>query len=543
MPLKRHYSMLGCGLAFVLATQVLVQADEPAASSGEPATGPLPTTSGAPTTPADSSDNSSNPQAPVNLEPNAASQNPINSQGPEVPLLPQQGVNPNSPFSTSSTNPQSPLITNPTLFVTGQNNLTQISANAGLTQAFTSTPNGEGFYSEPGVDYTHGPIERIRIGPFDLKTALTLDVISDDNLRTGQEGQGKIGDTSYGVTPAILLQYGTHEGEKGYASLVYAPTLIRFFHHSDQNSDDQNVALNAQYPFQRLTLDLEESYTQTTGVNQDSNTRTTQTSSATSVGGSYEVDDKISVASHFNEDVTTFGGVGSQNSDAAGGGAAGQGDTTSSINNSLSYRLSEKISLGPSVNVGVDKPQDEAQQTFEQALVGATYVPTEKISFFAQGGAEFRQYDHGGGDKTNPIFSLGVGYTPFDSTSLSLSASQSVHSDTADQNQSGPEDTVVDTGVQVSATQRIAQRFFVNFAFSYDHNETQFGSTGATGPTTAADTLSSSEDTLTYRPSVSFAPSLWTTVSVYYQYLSNQSNLSADSYNDNQVGLSVTAQF
>jgi hypothetical protein len=203
----------------------------------------------------------------------------------------------------------------------------------------------------------------------------------------------------------------------------------------------------------------------------------------------------------------------------------------------LSYRLSEKISLGPSLNVGLEKPQNAGEQTFEQALLGLNYQPTQKISLFAQGGAEFRQYNQGG-DATNPVFSAGVGYTPFDSTTLSLNAYQSVHSSSANSTQ-----TVVNTGVGVSATQRIVQRFYLNLSFNYAHNDSQSGTGGAAPSGGTSTTAGSSQDTLAYRPSLSFAPSTWTSVAIYYQYLDNESNSSGGTYHDNQMGVAVSAQF
>jgi len=465
-----------------------------------------------PAAPADSqaSDNS---QAPDN------SQTSANSQVPNTPLLPQQGANPYLPFSltpTSTSNTQSPQITAPSLYTTGMNNVSQIATSAALTQAF-SEQAVSGFLSEPGFGYSHPPIEQIRLGPFDLKAAVTTNVVSDDNLLAGEGGQ-KIHDTSFGVTPAILLEYGVQEEQRGYASLVYSPTLTRFFQHSDENSDNQNVAFNVQYPFQRLTLDFSQTYAQVTGINQDINSRTTETSSLTSFGGNYEIDDKLSLASHLQEVVTRFSDGG------------GQGDTTSSINSSLSYRVSEKMSLGPSLNVGVDKPQGAMQDTFEQALLGLTYQPTGKINLFAQAGAEFLQYDQGG-QRADPIFSAGLGYTPFDSTTFSVNASQEVRSSTADSTQ-----TVQSTGVGVSATQRILQRFYLNFSVNYSHQENQSGSGGGS-------TGGNSQNDIVYRPSLTFAPTAWTSIALYYQYLDNESNTPGQTYHDNQMGISVSAQF
>ncbi len=454
-----------------------------------------------------------NPAAPDNLR------DSTNSPGPNTPLLPQQQIsNPNLPLSSSAWNTQSTQITAPALYATGANDVSQIATNTALMQAF-SEQAVSGFLSEPAIGYSQAPIERIRLGPFDLKAVLTTTVVYDDNLLAGQTRAAKISDTSLGITPAVLLEYGREEGQRAYASLVYAPTLTRYFHHSDENTDNQNAALNVQYPFQRLTLDLSQTYAEVTGINQDLSSRTTQTSSLSSFGGTYDINDKFSVSSHLQELITSYSG------------GAGQGDKTSSLNSSLTYHLSAKMTLGPSLNAGLDNPENIGQETFEQALLGFNYQPTEKITFFAQGGAEFRQYDQGG-DKTNPIFSAGVGYIPFDSTTLSLNAYQDTHSSALD-----PGETVVSSGVRASATQRIVQLLYLGFNFNYSHDEDRSGAGGV------STTVGGSQDTLVYRPSLSLAPSAWTTVGLYYQYLDSDSNRPGGSYHDHQMGISASAQF
>jgi hypothetical protein len=474
-------------------------------------------------------------------------QDTSNAPAPNSPLLPYQGGNPYTPFSPNSTNPQSSQITAPAIYTTGSRDLSQISTNAGLAQAFAPTTES-GYLAEQRGGYSHAPIERLKLGPFDLKATLLANVISDDNINAGEVGQGKESDITFGLTPAVLLQYGNHEGQKGAASVVYAPTFQRYYHHSDEDNDNQNVAVNATYPFERLTLDASGTYSEVTGYNTDTDTRTTQTSELASFGGSYDIDDKLSFSSHVQELKTSFSNPSSGGINQ--GQTLGQGDETSSINSSLGYKVSEKITASLSGNFGIDKPQDSRQETYEQALIGVTYLPTEKITFFAQGGAEFRQNvsnefngqsttGNGSGDETNPIFSGGVGYTPFDSTVLTVNASQSVHSDAAQAGQ-----TEVNTGVGVSATQRFFQRLFLNVSFDYSHQDS-----GSGNNTTTSNGLSTSQDTLTYRTSLTISPTAWSSVSAYYQYLDNESgdsgvaSSSSQNYHDNQFGLSAAVQF
>jgi len=491
--------------------------------------------------------NSNNQQNPDNTQQQPNNGQTLINPTPTTPLLPQQAINPYLPFSSnySATGNQPPQVTAPNLYTVGTYNVSQIATTSALSQAFTEGGGAGGFDNEPGMTYSHPPIERIRIGPLDLKAALATNVVNDDNVNggggNGSGGSGKVNDTSYGITPAILVEYGAHEGQRGMATLVYSPTFTRYLRHPGFNTDNENVALSGEYPFQRLTLNVSESYSQSTGINSDTNSRTTQTAEVTTAGGTYVIDDKLTFSGNYQYVKTSYSNPANQN----GGGTAGQGDETSSINTSLSYQLSDKMSIGPSLNVGVDKPDGSNQETFEQALAGLTYQPTEKINLYVHGGVEIRQgsgsngnSSSGGangstGDSTNPIFSAGVGYTPFDSTTLSLNAYQSVYSSTDVSSQN-----VTTTGVGVEATQRFFQRIFLGFSASYAHNETSGSGNNSIGTASG-----SSQDTYSLRPSLSYSPTLWSSLALYYQYLDNESDNSGANYRDHQVGLSATVQF
>jgi Putative beta-barrel porin 2 len=549
----RRLPLIGWVSLLMVGTLGNAAADDPLNTPGAVSSPPVTDNSPPPASTPDNSGATITPQAVVN-QPNTP-QSPDSTQttvtGPpqNTPLLPFQGGNAYSPFSPYATGYQSSDVTAPALYNTGGTDLSQVGTNTALSQAF-GNESSAGFLSQADVGYSYPPIQRIQLGPIDLKAAAVASIVSDDNLRFGNNtangSQSKEHDVSYSVTPAVLFEYGNHEGQKGYASLIYAPTITRFLHYSAQNSDDQNVSLSLRYPFQRLALDANETYTQTTGYNTDIDARTTETANLAAFGGTYDYDDKLSFASHVQNAITTYNqpGGNSQNGSNSGTGF-GQGDNTTSLNNSAIYHLSEKMSLIGSGNIGVDKPNREKQQTFEQALLGINYQPTEKISLAAQGGAEFRQgvennldgINNGNNqsrDVTNPIFSAQIGYIPFDSTAISITASQGVRT-SADSAQQ----TVVDSAVGASITQRFFQRFFLNFTLGYTHTKDEDSGGNNTTDTTANEV----QDVLSYRTSLSVAPTAWSSVAIYYQYLDNQSNIATDTYHDNQVGLSVSAQF
>jgi hypothetical protein len=455
-----------------------------------------------------------------------------NSQATDVPLLPQQPSNPALQQNIATSNTQSSQITAPNLYATGAYDLTQIATTSALSQAYAPAENSEALPTSP--------LNPLRLGPFDLKAGMSIAVVNDNNIFAGQGGNGigRDSDTTIAYTPSVLLQYGNHEGQRAYASIVYSPMLTRYSQFSAENSDDQNVAVNVQYPFQRLTLNLIDTYTQVTGVNQDLNARTTQISNIASFGGTYDINDKLTASANIQDVNTKFQGP-------------GQTDDVNSINTNVSYHMTDKITLGPSFNAGLENPLGSVHQTYEQALFGATYLPTQKISLVGQAGVEFRQYT-GGGSTTNPLFSAGATYTPFDSTIITVNGSQTVSPSTADSNQ-----TSVNSSAGITASQRIAQRFFLGFSFSYSHSEYQNENGTTVQPGTVVPVngtspnnnrnqpivLGSTQDNLVYRPSLTYVPAEWFTAALYYQYRDNISNSPQGGYHDNQFGLSISAQF
>jgi hypothetical protein len=555
--------LLSLGLAWLLvgASSARLWADDPEVDV--PASAPVTSTAVPAANAADAStDNSQfNPQSDQGTLPPDNTQPSQEPQVPNIPLLPAQAANPYQPFSLTPTtlNAQAPQITSPSLYTTGTNDISQVSTNTALLNAF-STPSIPGFTSsEQEGGYSHPPIERILLGPIEMKAALVTNAVYDDNL-FGSNGQnsGNINqnnnnnnesksDLEYSATPAVLFTYGEQEGQRGYASLIYSPTIMRYVHNTSQNDVNQNVAFNAQYAFQRLTLNLSETYAQVTGINLDSNTRTTQTSNSVSFGGNYLIDPKLTLNVQLQYINTSFadpGGGQQQNSNV------GNGGNTYSINTSLSYSYSDKLSFGPNFNFGVDKPQDNAQDTYEQVTMGVTYQPRPKFNFYLQGGVELRQYDDSNnnnnnsgnnqsnsGDEVDPIFSAGVNYLPFDSTTLSLSASQTIHS-----SDTGSGQTATSTGISVSASQRFFQRLYLGFNFNYNHSDYNNGSTGP-NDFNGTNFDASTSDNYSYRTSLSINPTAWSTAALYYQYSDNESDNSSDSYHDNQIGLSLSAQF
>src|SRR5207302_1895582 len=108
--------------------------------------------------------------------------------------------------------------------------------------------------------------------------------------------------------------------------------------------------------------------------------------------------------------------------------------------------------------------QANSDQTFEQANLRASYDVTGKVSASGSAGLEFRQFDTGSHDSVTPVFDLSASYKPFDGTSISIGASRGTQTSAG---LSGQDYT--STQVQVTAQQRLLQRFILSFTAGYQN--------------------------------------------------------------------------
>jgi hypothetical protein len=130
----------------------------------------------------------------------------------------------------------------------------------------------------------------------------------------------------------------------------------------------------------------------------------------------------------------------------------------------------------------------------------------------------------------SPIFEIGVNYTPFDGTRISLAANRHIYNSAvlADQNYTM---TNITGGIQ----QRLFQRLFLGFNGGYETSD-YFSTTGAAAP-------SRNDDYFFVQPSIAVSVTRFWTLGAYYLHRVNSSTFDAFDFHDNQVGLRSTLEF
>jgi len=363
---------------------------------------------------------------------------------------------------------------------------------------------------------------------------LSIDVaeIYDDNLTLAPNN--RIHDFYTRIGPALTLGFGdTIVREENFLELYYEPDFLIFADHSNFDAVEHVAHLAGQYRFARLTVGVVENiqlaetgdsqlpgYTGTivNGVNIDTGGRRRITTYATHLVAAYDLTGKTSLSAAGDYTLINYPG-GLTNSQRISG------------NLFLNYQYSPKLVVGVGSTVGRDVlDQANSNQTFEQANLRASYNPTGKLSTSGLVGLEFRQFDTGSRDSVTPVFDLSATYKPFDGTSISIDASRATQTSAVLLGQD-----YTSTQVQVTAKQRLLQRFAVSFTAGYQN----LGYIDA-----LTHTVASREDNYYFiQPAIDARITNFWFAGAFLVYRQNTSTFSNFGFNDTQVGIRTALRF
>ena len=363
---------------------------------------------------------------------------------------------------------------------------------------------------------------------------LTLDVrgVYDDNISLSSQNQ--ISDYSVRVDPALSLGFGDLEpGGANFLHLEYNPDFVFFLDHSEFNAYQHAVIVGAQSTFSRLTLsisgnvqylkgfDFSRTLASTGGfvnsVNLDVRGRPETVDVSAQAGASYDLGGKTSLSGGVQTSITNYtNAISSQ---------------MLSASLFLNYAYSPKLTFGIGGTCGrnfVD--QSNADETFEQGNLRASYVLTGKLIASGSAGVEFRQYDSGQGDYVTPVFDLGITYIPFDGSALSITGSRRI----APSGSAAGQD-FGQTEFTVSGSQRFLQRFFLRLTGGYENLTYVAAAPGVSSPR--------HDNYYFIEPAIDVKITRFWYAGGFYQRRKDDSSLSNLSFDENQAGVRFTFTF
>jgi hypothetical protein len=367
-----------------------------------------------------------------------------------------------------------------------------------------------------------------------LQYHLTLDIRGaySDNIELTEHNQ--ISDYYVRFDPGLSLGYGDLEpGGANFLHLDYNPDFVFFLDHSEFNAYQHAVTLGAQSILSRLTLalngnveflkgfDFSRSLSSTGGfvnsVNLDVRGRPETIEATAQATAAYDLGGKTSLGAGVQTSATNYTDFNSTQSLAA--------------SLFINYAYSPKLTFGIGGIGGrqfVDQPN--ADETFEQANFRMNYSLTGKLTAGGSVGVEFRQYDSGQSGYVSPIFDLGINYTPFDGTALSISGSRRIAPSGSQVGQD-----FSSTQFTVSGMQRFFERCFLRLTGGYENDTYVAAAPGVSSPR---------EDNYFFiEPEIDVRITRFWYAGGFYQHRQDNSSASNLSFNENQVGFRLSFAF
>jgi hypothetical protein len=322
---------------------------------------------------------------------------------------------------------------------------------------------------------------------------------------------------SFADIPHFLVR--TNEEDlpwKNFAYLSYTPDGIIFSKYHKEDHLNHDVRLAAQKERDLWTVKGDLHFQTESEPVIDVGRRINQTDYTADLNAAYALTGKLTGGSEL------YG----SHSDYTGGLAS----TDGRVAGYLDYQVAPKTALGLAVAGGYLDVAQGANQPYEQALAQIKYLPTEKLSFNAQAGDEYRQFRSRVPNRSQAVFDVSGTYDATDSTELTLRASR----DTIASAEYVGED-IVESIYQASIRQRFLQRLYLSVAGGFAHNKYENNEPKIT--------VSRRDDYYFYQPSLSCDVTQHGTVQLSYEHRDNRSSLAAFKFTENLYSIAASFLF
>ena len=357
----------------------------------------------------------------------------------------------------------------------------------------------------------------VLFGVVDVRPEMSFGVTYDDNILISHDNPKR--DVLYSLSPGVLLGVGDYlVKENNYLRVEYIPTLTYFNHYSSINSLDHFLRIEGQYAMGPLLVGGSFEYDKFSGPDRDVGGRVDRDIYTADLSASYTFSDKTSIdtdtAVWFRHYRTQIG-------------------STEIISHTwVNYNLSPKLIPGAGVAVGVLEPErGGGRQIYEQVLARLLYPASEKLTFSAKAGVEFREFS-AAATRVTPVFGLNSSYQLTAGTKLSLSGLRRVTNSAA---LNGEDYTA--TSITAEVDQHLIGDFYLTLGAGYENDSYRH-----TIETTTAG--GQRQDNFYYiRPSLSYRPKDWISISLSYFYQIDDSNFPTNSFRDRQFSLEVHLGF
>jgi hypothetical protein len=356
----------------------------------------------------------------------------------------------------------------------------------------------------------------LRWGPLTLQSHLLYSLSYGNGLQAspGQSSSSLINE----VDPGILFQWGSHW------TLDYTPTLRFYSSRAFKNTFDNAVTLTGGTTYEDWSFGLSQSYASSseplieTAAQTDQQTFSTGLSAVRQLGSQTSLE--LGASQNFRFIDSTVPGQQLT-------------DTRSwSTMDWLNYQFWSRLGAAIGAGFGYDNLPVGTDMTSEQLQGRITWKVVQKLSFVLSGGAQDRQFlAPDVPDLISPIFSFSAQYSPFEVTTLSLSASRSVSPSFFSDQVS--ESTSISAGLH----QRLLGKLSLDLSGGYGTSTYHASSTAPVAANV------SNYDTTTFSAQLSLPVLKRGSAAVFYSVNYNTSGGANYNYTTTQVGLQLSYRY
>ena len=303
-------------------------------------------------------------------------------------------------------------------------------------------------------------------------------VVYDDNIFL--TNTDRVADVIWTIPFGLAFELGDfRSNSENYVTAQWIGIPTFYTNNPDENHFNQAASLLAQYRWTKLVGQFRSGFGISREASREVNTITTTQTFSNSLRFQYDYSEKTSFDLQFAQEYsassnpsTPSGGTSATPTPESGETTNNQYETKAGVN----YQMFPKTNIGLEVVGGITDQSTSPLQYYQQARVRVNYVATGKLNLKFSGGVEAREFEGSNSIKTTPVFSLGFEYRPFDGTTISVLGYRNVSAATSITGQD-----ITATGFNISATQRILQKFIAGISFGYE-NDVYSANSGETTP-------------------------------------------------------------
>ncbi len=357
-----------------------------------------------------------------------------------------------------------------------------------------------------------------------------LGVMWDDNIFI--QADNEIEDFLFTFSPGLTVGYLDEESrlerflerevrasravqyDGNFFLLDYTPSFVVFLDNDSENSFDQDARFEARWQLQKLSLAAQAAFVSKNETNTELGRRLRHTGINAGLSARYQFTERTSaeIGGYFQDDDYE----------------EASGNTEYRAEAFLNYELTPLIDFGVGAAFGLVEVENGPSQTFERLLARGSYELTGKVTVLAQAGVEFRQYDDGGDDQTNPVFEFDIIYEPAELTRIGVGAYRRVIPSISE-----PAESVEATGVAVTFGRTL--RTGLRLAAEAGYEQSEYSDTGVGSART--------DDYFYGRIGLTYNFATWGSAGIGYEYRNNDSSRSASGFTNNRVTFDVSLTF